>query len=68
MEWMAITKKLKNDLKVYHPGKTESTFIEIICLKSTNAIVDSICKYPTLQINDFKSDFISNYYQNYKNI
>ena len=54
-----ISYKLRNDLKLYHPGKIESTFIEIICSKSTNVIVGCIYKYPTLQINDFKSDFIS---------
>ena len=25
--------ELRNDLKIYHPGKIESTFIEIICSK-----------------------------------
>ena len=25
--------QLRNDLKLYDPGKTESLFIEIICLK-----------------------------------
>ena len=54
-----ISYKLRNDLKLYHPGKIESTFIEIICSKSTNVIVGCICKHCTLQINDFKSDFIS---------
>ena len=51
--------QLKNDLKLYHLGKIESTFIEIICSKSTNVIVGCIYKHPTLQINDFKRDFIS---------
>ena len=54
-----ISYKLRNDLKLYHPGKIESTFIEIICSKSTNVIVGCICKHPTLQTNDFKNVFIS---------
>ena len=54
-----LSYQLRNDLKLYHPGKTESTFIEIICSKSTNVIVGYIHKHPALQINDFKSDFIS---------
>ena len=54
-----ISYKLRNDLKLYHPGKIESTFIEIICSKSTNVIVGCIYKHPTVQINDFKGDFIS---------
>ena len=54
-----LSYQLRNDLKLYYPGKTESTFIEIICSKSTNVIVGCICKHPTIQINDFKSDFIS---------
>ena len=54
-----ISYKLRNDLKLYHPGKIESTFIEIICSKSTNVIVGCIYKHPTLQTNDFKNVFIS---------
>ena len=50
--------QLRNDRKLYHPGKIESTFIEITCSKST-MIVGCIYKHSTLQINDFKSDFIS---------
>ena len=37
-----ISYKLRNDLKLYHSGKIESTFIEIICSKSTNVIVGCI--------------------------
>ena len=37
-----ISYKLRNDLKLYHPGKIESTFIEIICSKSTNVTVGCI--------------------------
>ena len=44
---------------LYDPGKIESTFIEIICSKSTNVIVGCIYKHPTLPINDFTNDFIS---------
>ena len=54
-----LSYQLRNDLKLYHPGKIEPTFIEIICSKSTNVIVGFIYKHPKLQINDFKSDFIS---------
>ena len=54
-----LSYQLRNDLKIYNEGKIESTFIEIICSKSTDVIVGCIYKHPTLQINDFKSDFIS---------
>ena len=54
-----LSYQLKNDLKLYHLEEIESTFIEIICSKLTNVIVGCIYKHPTLQINDFKSDFIS---------
>ena len=54
-----LSYQLGNHLKLYHPGKIESTFIEIICSESTNVIVGCINKHPTLQVNDFKSDFIS---------
>ena len=54
-----LSYQLKNDLKLYHLEKIESTFIEIICSKLTNVIVGCIYKHPTLQINDFKSDFIT---------
>ena len=37
-----LSYQLRNDLKLYHPGKIESTFIEIICSKSTNVIVGCI--------------------------
>ena len=51
--------QLRNDLRLYDPGKIESTFIEIICSKSTNVIVGCIYKHCTLPINDFTNDFIS---------
>ena len=54
-----LSYQLRNDLKLYHPGKNESTFIEIFCSKSTNVSVGCIYKHPLLHINDFKSDFIS---------
>ena len=47
-----LSYQLRNDLKLYHPGKIESTFIEIINSKSTNVIVGCICKHPALQINN----------------
>ena len=53
-----ISCQLRNDLKLYHPGKIESIFIEIISTKST-VIVGCIYEHPLLQINDLKSDFIS---------
>ena len=51
--------QLRNDLRLYDPRKIESTFIEIICSKSTNVIVGCMCKLSTLPINDFTNDFIS---------
>ena len=51
--------QLRNDLRLYDPGKIESTFIEIIYSKSTNVIVGCISKHPTLTITDFKNNFIS---------
>ena len=54
-----LSYQLRNDLRLYDPRKTESTFIELICSKSTNVIVGCLCKHPTLPINDFTNDFIS---------
>ena len=54
-----LSYQLRNDLRLYDPRKIESTFIEIICSKSTNVIVGCIYKHPTLLINDFKNNFIS---------
>ena len=54
-----LSYQLSNDLKLYHPRKMELTFTEITCSKSTNVIVGCICKHPTFQVNDSKSDFIS---------
>ena len=51
-----LSYQLRNDLRLYDPGKIESTFIEIICSKSTNVIVGCIYKHPTLPINDFTND------------
>ena len=51
--------QLKNDLKLYHSGKIESTLIELIYSESTNVIVGCIHKHSTSQINDFANDFIS---------
>ena len=54
-----LSYQLRDDLRIYDPGKIESTFIEIICSKSTNVIVGCIYKHPTLAINDFTNEFIS---------
>ena len=51
--------QLRNNLRLYDPGKSESTFIDIICSKSTNIIVVWIYKHPSLPINDFTNYFIS---------
>ena len=55
-----LSYQLRNDLRLYDPGKIESTFLEIICSKST-VIVGCIYKHPTLIniLNDFTNDFIS---------
>ena len=53
-----LSYQLRNDLKLYHPRKIESTFIEIICSESTNVIVGCTYKHPKIQINDLKSYFI----------
>ena len=34
-----LSYQLRNDLRLYDPGKTGSNFIEIICSKSTNVII-----------------------------
>ena len=48
----------RNDLRLSDPGKMESTFIEIICLKSINVIAGCIYKHPTLPISDFISSLL----------
>ena len=54
-----LSYELRNDLRLYDPGKIESSFIEIICSKSANVILGCIYKHPTLLINDFTNGFIS---------
>ena len=54
-----LSYQLRNDLRLYDPGKIESSFIEIMCSKSPNVIVGCIYKHPTLPINDFTNDFVS---------
>ena len=44
-----LSVQLRNDLKLYHLGKIKSTFIEIICSKSTNLIVGCIYKHPNFK-------------------
>ena len=51
--------QLKNDLRLYDPGKSEPIFIKIICSKSTNVIGGCIFKHPTFPINDLTNYFIS---------
>ena len=53
-----LSYQLRNDLRTYDPRKIKSIFIEIICSKSTNVIVDCLCKHPTLPINDFVSPLV----------
>ena len=53
-----LSYQLMNDLMLHHPGKIQSNFVNIFCLKSINVIVGYTYKHPTL-INDFKRDFIS---------
>ena len=54
-----LSYQLRNDLRLYDPGKIESSFIDIICSKSTNVVLGCIYKDPTLPINDFTNYFIS---------
>ena len=54
-----LSYQLRNDLRLYEPVQIESTFIEIICSKSTNVIVGCIYKHPAPPVNDFTNNFIS---------
>ena len=38
----------RNNLNIHMPGKLESAFIEIVCPKSSNIIVEHIYKHPHL--------------------
>ena len=38
----------RNILNIHMPGKLESAFIEIVCSKSSNIIVEDIYKHPHL--------------------
>ena len=48
---------LRNEQKLSHPGKIESTFVKIICSKPTNLIVG--CKYKNPTKNRFSDFFFS---------
>ena len=54
-----LSYQLRNRLRLYNPGKTKSTFKEIICSKSTYVIAGCIYNHPTFPINDFINAFIS---------
>ena len=54
-----LSYQIRNDLRIYEPGKIESNFIEVIYSKPTNVIVGCIYKHLTHPINDFTNEFIS---------
>ena len=54
-----LSHQIRNDLRIYDPGKIESNFIEVIYSKPTNVIVGCIYKHLTHPINDFTNEFIS---------
>ena len=50
--------KIRKDLKLYKPQKTESVFVEAIIPKRTNIIVGCIYRHPDNNIDDFTTNYL----------
>ena len=51
--------KPRNDLNIYKSCELESTFIEIINPKRTNIIVGCIYRHPSMDLNEFNSNYLN---------
>ena len=50
--------KIRKDIKLYKPHKTESVFVEVIMPKRTNIIVGCIYRHPDNNIDDFNTNYL----------
>ena len=48
------------DLNIYKSNELESTFIEVLNPKKSNIIIGCIYKYPSMDLNDFNTNYLNN--------
>ena len=52
--------KPRFDLNIYESNELESSFIEILNPKKSNIIISCICKHPSMDLNDFNTNYLNN--------
>ena len=55
--------KPRPDLNIYKANQLESTFVEIINPKKGNIVVGCIYKYPTMDVLDFKNNYLGQIFE-----
>ena len=56
------------DLDIYKSNKLESTFIEILNPKKCNIIIGCIYKNPSMDLNDFNTNYLNNILDKHKSV
>ena len=55
-----LSYKCRNDPNIYKKNESESTFIEIGNPKKSNIIVGIKYRHPSMDLNDFNSNYLNN--------
>ena len=55
-----LSYKPRLDLNIYKSNKLESTFIEVLNPKKSNIIIGCIYKHPSMDLNDFNTNYLNN--------
>ena len=63
-----LSYKCRNDLNIYKKNESESTFIEIGNPKKSNIIVGIKYRHPSMDLNDFNSNYLNNISKKQKSI
>ena len=63
-----LSYKCRNDLNIYKKNESESTFIEIGNPKKSNIIVEIKYRHPSMDLNDFNSNYLNNISKKQKSI
>ena len=63
-----LSYKCHNDLNIYKKNESESTFIEIDNPKKSNIIVGIKYRHPSMDLNDFNSNYLNNISKKQKSI
>ena len=54
-----ITKKLRNDLKIYCSKQLESVFIEVLIPNKQNQLIRTVYKHPSMNISKFNQEYFT---------